>query len=322
MKLNSISKLSFVVLFSLVSMIFLSAQIGKARVRGFVQDEEGNPLEGAKIVGHNSEFDISFEAYTNKKGHWAKGGLRGGNWRITATAEGYLPGTVNIRVKQSSRNPSVDFRLKNMKVETDMTFESSMIQFKEGNRLYQEKKYDEAIASFRQFLEENPAIYQAHINIGNCYRDKGEYDKAIEEYNLVIEAVKKTKGSLKEDISAAKALANIGECYLKKGDKETAHGYLKKAVDIYPEDANLAYNVGELCFSNNRMEEAINYFELASKINPLWADPFLRLGYVHLNQTNYEEALKSFRKFLDLAPDSTQAPAIQNLITTLEKMKK
>ena len=70
------------------------------------------------------------------------------------------------------------------------------------------------------------------------------------------------------------------------------------------------------------MEEAINYFELASKINPLWADPFLRLGYVHLNQTNYEEALKSFRNFLDLAPDSNQAPTIQNLITTLEKIKK
>ena len=325
MKLYAISKLSWVVFLSLGLTIFLSAQIGRGRINGVVKDEKGNPLKGAKVVGNNQQYGIIFEVYTDKNGKWTKSGLRGGGWRITASADGYLPDTVNINLSQFSRYPPIEFRLKKIKIKTDIPFieeESSMILFKEGNRLYEEGKYDEAIASFEQFLEKNPAIYQVHINIGNCYRDKGEYDKAIEEYNLIIEAVKKKKESLEGDLSAAKALANIGECHLKKGDMETAHKFFKDAVDIYPEDENLAYNVGEIYFKNTQIEEAIKYFELASKINPQWSEPCLKLGYAYLNKADYEKALLNFDKFLELDPESPQAQTVRDMIATIEKIKK
>jgi tetratricopeptide (TPR) repeat protein len=233
--------------------------------------------------------------------------------------------TVNIQMKQLGRNPSIDFKLKKIKIKTDMPFlkdESSANLFQEGNTFYEQKKYDEAIASFKLFLEKNPTIHQVHINIGNCYRDNGQYDEAIQEYDLVLDAVKEKKGSLEGDISAAKALANIGECYLKKDDMETAHKFLKEAIDSFPEDESLAYNVGELFFSSSQMEEAAKYFELAKSINAKWSEPYLKLGYTYSNLAQYEKAILNFTKFLELEPDSQQAANIRNIIDALEKMKK
>lgn len=325
MRLNAILKISLIILISFGLTSSLLAQIGRGRLHGKVEDEQDNPIAGAKIVGHNKEFGITFEVYTDKKGKWTKSGLRGGQWEITASAEGYMYDTVKIDVKQMQRNPLAEFKLKKIKIKTDMPFlqeDTSRALFKEGNQLYEDKKFDEAIATFQKFLEENPTIYQVHINVGNCYRDKGEYDKAIEEYDLVLAAVQEKKGTLEGDISAGKALANIGECHLKKGDNETAHKFLKDAVDNYPEDENLAYNVGELFFSNNQMDEAIKYFELAAKINPEWAPPFLKLGYAYSNTASYKKAIQNFRKFLELEPDTPQAQDILNFINALEKMKK
>jgi len=197
--------------------------------------------------------------------------------------------------------------------------ESSVDLFNRGNKLYEEKEYDKASIFFKQVLEKNPYIYQIHINIGNCYRDKGEYDKAIEEYNLVIEAVKTKTGNLKGDMGAAKALANVGECFLRKGNIEAAQQNLKAAIDNYPNDEYLAFNVGELYFSEGQTEKAIEYFELASQINPKWADPYLKLGYVYLNQTNYAKGLQYFKKFLELESDSPRASTVRDIIITLEK---
>ena len=177
----------------------LSAQSGRGRLFGNVVDESGNPVAGAKITGYNETHNITFETLSNEKGKWIKSGLRGGGWRITAVAEGFMRDTVNIQMRQLGRNPSIDFTLKKIEIKTDMPFlkdESSANLFQEGNILHEQKKYDEAIAAFKLFLEKNPTIYQVHINIGNCYKDKGEYDNAIQEYNLVLEAIEMEKKSL------------------------------------------------------------------------------------------------------------------------------
>jgi TolA-binding protein len=325
MRRDSFWKIFLAIIFFINFTLYLPAQSGRGRLFGNVVDESGNPVAGAKITGYNETHNIKFETHSNEKGKWIKSGLRGGGWRITAIAEGFMRDTVNIQMQQLGRNPSVDFTLKKIKIKTDMPFlkdESSANLFQEGNTFHEQKKYDEAIAAFKLFLEKNPTIHQVRINIGNCYKDKGEYDKAIQEYNLVLDAIEMKKGNLEGDISAGKALANIGECYLKKGDMETAHKFLKEAIDNYPEDESLAYNVGELFFSSRQMEEAAKYFELAKNINPEWSEPYLKLGYTYSNLTHYEKAIQNFTKFLDLEPDSPQASEIRNIIDTLEKLKK
>ncbi len=307
----------------------LSAQEGrgKGRLRGDVHDEVGNPIEGAKIVATHLQYKTMFTSESDKKGNWAVAGLGTGYFRITASKEGY--GTVyhEMRVSQfSKQNPPLSFILRKIQVaEMNMPAiedEGSVVLFEEGIDLYDQKKYAESVAKFEEFIGKNPTVYQININIGNCYREMGEYDKAIEAFNKVLEKIKEEKESIEGDESAAGALAGIGETYFRQGDLEKASEYLKQAVDIFPEDETLAFNVGEIYFKQGETDKAIEYFLLSVKIKESWAPPHRQLGYAYLNKGKYKLAVDSLKKFVELAPDDPQAENIKNLIPKLEELIK
>jgi tetratricopeptide (TPR) repeat protein len=294
---------------------------GKARLGGVVIDEAGNPINGAKIV---LEFLATerenMETATNNKGAWGVIGLGTGKVRVTATAKGFLATSQEVNVQQLSLNPQIKMTLKIVpKSEAPaIDDEASLVLFDKGNQLFAEKNYDEAIIAFEQFLEKNPNAFQIHLSLGDCYREKGQFEKAIEEYNKVTELSGKDVVTGKE--LSAKSLAAIGECYLKMEDFEKAQTYFKQSVDAYAENEILAYNVGEIYFSNQKIDEAIQYYELAIKIKPGWGTPYLRLGYAYLNKGTYAKAIQNFEKYLEIEPESSEAPKVKSLLEQLKKM--
>ncbi|MGB8951742.1 MAG: tetratricopeptide repeat protein [Candidatus Aminicenantales bacterium] len=311
-------------IFIFVYFVFGQEGRGKGRLQGAVLDEKGNPIENARIkVASLLYTEVSLETTPDKNGEWAVLGLGTGTWRVTVSADGYYPFYQDVDVKQLERNPEVNVTLKKLEFQQTFTIkdESSLSLFEEGNQLYAEKKYDEAISIYEQFIQKNPDIFQVHFNIGNCYKEKNELDKAMEEYKKILEEVKN-----REEISgvkeiAAKALAAMGECYLKQKDFENAQKYFKSSIELYPKDEALAYNVGQIYFSNNNIEEAIHYFELAKQINPNWGSPYLRLGYAYLNKGDYAKAKENLTQFLKIDPESPEAPTAKNIIEYLDKQK-
>jgi len=316
-------------LFALIISLspILSAQEGRGggRISGRVIDQAGNTIEGVNIVAELLRFDVSFEAKSNKKGKWAMAGMGTGLFRITASKEGYNSEYVDIRVSQFKNKPVV---ITLTKIEPTLTgrptieHEESIAIFEEGNQLYDQEKYAEAVVKYEEFLEKNPSIRQVYINIGNCYRGMGEYEKAIAVFNKVLVWIKEEKGSLEGDENAARTLASIGETYIKQGDLEKGSEYFKQSLDVLPADEALAFNLGAICFKQGEREKAIEYFKLAIQIKDTWALPYLKLGYTYLNKGEYQLAIDSFKKFLELAPDDPQAATIQNLIPQLEKLIK
>jgi len=325
MKAEKFLKLSLITLISFlfVSYTFSQAGRGRGRIAGVVVDEDGNSIKSAKVVIQFIKYEqVELETTTNKKGEWAFLGLGTGMWRVTASADGYIPTYVEIGVRQLQKNPKITLTLKKIK-ESDNTImkdEASFNLFEEANLLFADKKYDEALALLEQFLEQNPIAYQAHLSIGDCYREKGEFDKAIEEYNRALEKAQNDEEMGGE--TAAKALAALGEIYLRKEDFENAQNYFKQSIEAYPENEILAYNVGEIYFSNQKIDEAIHYFELSTQIKPDWPSSYLKLGYVYLNKGDYEKSKLNFNKFLELDPESSEAPAVKNIVDYLEKIKK
>ncbi len=326
MKPNNILKIFIAILISLFLTDSIQAQEGRGmgRINGIVQDEAGAPIANAKIkVTSLAEIKVEFDTTSNETGKWAILGLGTGMWRVTASAEGYYPAYTDIDVKQLKRNPEVILTLKKI-AQSEMPAiqdEASFALFEQGNQFFVEKKYDEAISAYEQFLQTNPNAYQVHLNIGNCYKEKGDLDKALEEYNTVLEGVKQEEEDLSGNEIAARALAATGEAYLKKEDYENAQKYFKNSIDIYPKDEVLAYNVGEIYFSNNKIDDALHYFELSKQIKPDWEKPYLRLGYVYLNKGDFEKAEENLKKFLEMAPESPEAPNVRNIIDYLEKQK-
>jgi tetratricopeptide (TPR) repeat protein len=297
---------------------------GKARLGGTIIDEARKPIASAKVVLQfmKEEESVQRETTTDKNGEWAFLGLGSGNWRIMVTAQGYQPISRNVLVSQIEINPKVILTMKKL-VPAEASVirdEASLAFIDRANQLFSEKNYDEALTVLQQFLEKNPNAYQAQILVGDCYREKGDFDKAIESYNKAIEEAKKDEKMGKE--ITAKALAEIGNCHFKKGDFETAQSFFKQSIDTYPENEALAYNVGEIYFSSQKLDEAIQYFTIATKIKPDWPPPYYKLGLVNLNKADYEKAKEHFKKFLELEPESELAAQVKNILAYLEKIKK
>jgi len=324
MTVKDVARCLLFLLVSLFLVISVQGQAGrgKGRVTGAIVDEAGNPVVGAKVViQYQGDSALSFDSTSNKKGEWSFLGLGTGQWRLSVTADGHLPAVHDFYVKQLETNPKITISLKKAGPAGGglVKDEATLQLIDEGNQLFNEKNYDQAIQVYREFLEKNPAVYQIYLNTGNCYREKGEYDAAIAEYKTLIErAAKETAGPE----YAAKALAAIGECFLKKGEMDQAQEYFKQSVDMYPNNEFLAYNVGEICFSNQKLDEAVQYFELAAKIKPQWPESFYKLGLVYLNKMEYDKARENFNTFLTLEPATERSASVKNILNYLDTIKK
>jgi tetratricopeptide (TPR) repeat protein len=307
--------------FLLAGSAWAQAGRGKGRLSGLVVDENQNSIPSAKIVCEFIEnMELKKETTSDNKGEWAILGLGTGMWRVTASKGGYIPQFFEVHVRQLQRNPKVNLTLKKIEGEgAVLKNQDSLNMLEQANVLFKEQKYDEAVSLMQQFLEQNPEAYQAYASIGDCYREKGDFDPAIENYNIVLEKAK-TDDSMRKEMTA-RALAGIGECYLEMQDFEKAQSYFEQSIEAYPENEILAYNVGEIYFSNQKIDEAIQYFTISTQVMPDWPPPYLKLGYVYLNKGDYGNAEVNFKKFLEMNPNSPEAPTVQNILDYIAKIK-
>lgn len=324
MKIHRFPQFLLIVIVLLIGAQQAAAQggTGKGRLQGVVLDEGGNPVASAKVVLElQARETAEREAMTNAKGEWAVIGLGSGNWRVTVSCEGYIPTATTVFVSQLEKNPKVVTRLKKPEIRRDavITDEASLAYIEEARKLFNEKEYGQALIILEKFYAQNPKAYQVQLLIGDCYREKGEVDKAIEVYSKAIEDAKADEKMGQQVM--VKGLAALGECYLRKNDIEKAQEYFKQSVDASPEDEILAYNVGEIYFSNQKLDEAILYFAKATEIKPDWATPYYKLGLISLNKADYEKAKEYFRKFLTLEPDGELAAQAKNILETIAKIK-
>ncbi len=295
---------------------------GKGRLQGIVSDEEGKPIASARVVLDLRGRDTAErETTTNAKGEWAIIGLGSGNWQITVSAEGFVPDVSTVFVSQIERNPKVVTKLKRPELRKDAVIadEASLAYLDEARKLFNEKDYDKSLAILEQFYAQNPKAYQVQLLIGDCYREKGEIDKAIEIYTKAVEESRSDEKLGKQVM--AKGLAAIGDCFLRKNDLEKAQDYFKQSVDADPEDEVIAYNVGEIYFSNQKLDEAIVYFTKATTIKPDWSAPYYKLGLISLNKADYEKAKSYFQKFLTLEPEGELAVQAKNILETIARIK-
>ena len=314
----------FILIFVLGSFQSAAAQAGrgKARLTGQVIDQQGNPVPKAKVVIELMARDSATrEATANRKGEWTFMALGSGNWQLTATAEGYVPTQTNVFVTQIGQNPKVVVTLEKIAlVDESVTKESDLALIEEAGQLYEERKFDEALVLLQEFLTNNPMAYHTHINIGDCYKEMGEYEKAEEEYDLALESAAADEESGEEMM--AKATAGKGDIYVRKGDLEKAQSFFKESIELLPENEILPYNVGEIYFANQKLDEAIEYYDIAIKIKPDWSPPYYRQGLVYLNKADYARAEQNFERFLEIDPNSELARQVRSMLDYLEKIKK
>lgn len=298
--------------------------LGRGRISGDVVDESGVRIAGALVLVESPRSATRLEGKTDKKGHFAVGGLGTGAWRVTVSKEGYLSASTDVQVSQLTSGPPVSLTLK--KAAGSAASPSAEVGgslLDNGNALLKEGRYDEALASFEEFAAKFPDIYAVHLNIGSAYMGKGDLGRAEAEFKAVLDENGPSPEDLrKQKDTSLKALSGLGEVALKRGDFEAAQGFFRRALEISPEDPGAAYNVGVIFFSNQKVDDAIAYFELALKIKNDWPKVYHRLGLAYLNKGDLAKAVENLKKFLELDPQNPEAAGVKAAIAAIEQIKK
>jgi len=163
---------------------------------------------------------------------------------------------------------------------------------------------NEQIIYLKQLLDidnQNPIVY---FNLGNCYYDLEQYDKAIPEYEKELEIYKKwgLKPYWVFDYT------NLGESYRKTGQYKRAMNIYRLAEKDFPDNPSLIYNqallywvMGDTVEANRFRDKGGSFLRSVStpesNIYALLASASAELGSV-------ERAEKFYRKALSIEPDN------------------
>ena len=144
-----------------------------------------------------------------------------------------------------------------------------------------------------------------YYETANQYKQKGEYDLAIENF---IRAIKSEPNNI--------AMYNdLGICYYVTNNYNKAIETYENALKINPEYATAYNNLGIIYFDTQNIEKSIISYKKAIEFNPKYADAYNNLGNLYSSVEKYENAIENYKKAIDL--DVNHFSAYNNLGLTL-----
>jgi predicted AlkP superfamily phosphohydrolase/phosphomutase/cytochrome c-type biogenesis protein CcmH/NrfG len=131
-------------------------------------------------------------------------------------------------------------------------------------------------------------------NLGQRWEQRGEYAKAIEQYQQAI--------ALRPNFYSA--YNNLAVCYGRLKQYPQAEAALKKCVALKPDDVHALNNLAVMMLETKRIDEGIPFAERAVKVEPGYATARVTLGALYVNARRYDDAEREFKEALRLEPDN------------------
>lgn len=158
-----------------------------------------------------------------------------------------------------------------------------------GMRLFEQRKFREAIAPLKSGLNKPLAFYTRSdvlTTIGNCYNKLNKFEESLEYHERAIE----------EDPNNHKAYVNKGIVYRLMGDYDRAAQSYSKALELAPDYAELHSSMGVLAMFQDDIDTAIKHLERAIELDDTLAVAHANLAIVYAAAHRFEEADKEFKK--------------------------
>jgi tetratricopeptide (TPR) repeat protein len=168
-----------------------------------------------------------------------------------------------------------------------------------GNALKQKGDLDAAIVSYENAINLKPAYVDAHFNMGNVLKQKGDLDAAIVSYKNAI--------NLKSD--HADAYNNLGTVLQSKGNSEAAIDSYKKAIIIKPDYADAFFNLGTAQQAMGDLAAAINSYKHDINIRPDHAKSHYNMGAALHDRGDLGAAVESYKQAINIRPGYGEAYA-------------
>jgi tetratricopeptide (TPR) repeat protein len=165
-----------------------------------------------------------------------------------------------------------------------------------GNAYSSKGDYDRAIKDYDLAIKLNPNNFKPYNNRGVAYQNKGDYDRAIRDFD---EAIKLNPNS-------AHAFANRGETYQLRDEFERAVQDYDKAITIEP---SLKEIWNGRCWARaiiGQLEGALTDCNKALSVQPN-AETYDSRGLTYLKLGEYNLAIKDYSSALRLEPKLASA---------------
>lgn len=155
--------------------------------------------------------------------------------------------------------------------------------------LFNGRKYEEALNEFMEMAKEDDSNARLMNNIGLCYANTGDYQKAEEYYAK----------ALALDSKQAQIYVNLADMLFKQKRLFDAIELLQNAVYEMPDDVTTRHYLARIYMEDKRYEEAIGALDVVLELLPKNPDAHWDLGMIYFELGDWYSAIGNFEQVLE-----------------------
>ena len=169
---------------------------------------------------------------------------------------------------------------------------------------------------WRDVVQKSPNKFRGYSNLARAYREKGEYEKAIESYCHALKLVPK-------DLQTqSKLLVNLGTLLGTAGKYPEALDYYLEAIKLYPKNIVAYSNAGYIYTMLGDYKNGVLYGEKAIQLRRRRDESWNNLGVTYLRMKRYPEAAAHFEKALKFNLHNQKAKKNLEIVHALQNIQK
>ena len=215
------------------------------------------------------------------------------------------------------------------------TYEFGRNHLSLGSAFFQRGHFDQAEATFRLALRDDPSSAEAHYGLGSVYLKQEKLVDARSSFEQVLkltaaypdtgpnawnnlgllatregrtaEAIDYFQGALRLNPDYWIALENLGNAYRQQKRWDDARAALERAVAARPREPEANYSLAMVYAQMEDTERAYQYLQKALTLRPDYPEALNNLGVLYLRTRRRDDAVAKFEECIRVAPGFDQS---------------
>lgn len=176
--------------------------LAQGRVRGVVQDVDGEPIRGATIRASHPDAGTNPTSTTDDGGRFVLQGLRvEPDWQLTVEAPGFLAIEVTVSALNdmfNRRRPSTFTLLRDEGPAPGIIARNIFERLRQANELRNAGQYDQAIDAYLSIQADNATLTSLNLVLAETYRLKADRESDSQVRRTLLEQARQAYGKLLE----------------------------------------------------------------------------------------------------------------------------